>query len=402
MESEFGEAEQLHVALVKITNITSLSESIIHGIAETLTQLNRLSISPCVVLEELGDHSRPALVEAADMLVAAIGDVGHAAAREVHNILNTTRSGETVISHRNILMRHLRRGQIPVLPTIAYDEKEQKMIVIPAYDAMLALTKEFAGRERNGERNSEEPKAEVALDRLITIDSAGGISNEAAADGRHVFLNLEQEYGIIRDRLQAKARDQVVQTQLSNLNLLQQALNILPPTSSGLMVTYEDAANMKTSLEGNGASNVGTRRKKNTLIHNILTDKPAYSSSLPLGRLAQKDMDGTVLPTVSRSSFVKRGMPLSILPNPFKEPWTATSLRLRLTDPRIDLDRLVFLIEDSFGRKLDLDHYLNRVNDRIAGVIIAGEYEGGAILTWETPPDNPSAEPVPYLDSTLR
>jgi amino-acid N-acetyltransferase len=76
-----------------------------------------------------------------------------------------------------------------------------------------------------------------------------------------------------------------------------------------------------------------------------------------------------------------------------------------LTDSKIDLPRLVHLIEDSFGRKLDVKDYLKRVNGRIAGVIIAGEYEGGALLTWETPPgvkDDGSPESrarmIPYLD----
>jgi len=76
-------------------------------------------------------------------------------------------------------------------------------------------------------------------------------------------------------------------------------------------------------------------------------------------------------------------------------------LRLE-SDPRIDFTRLLHLIEDSFGRKLDVQHYLSRIKDRIAGIIIAGEYEGGAILTWELPPssaDNLSSRPaIPYLD----
>jgi amino-acid N-acetyltransferase len=78
---------------------------------------------------------------------------------------------------------------------------------------------------------------------------------------------------------------------------------------------------------------------------------------------------------------------------------------MRLDDPRIDLPRLVHLIEDSFSRKLDLRHYMDRVNGRLAGLIIAGEYEGGAILTWETPPGMPDygspegiSRMVPYLD----
>lgn len=99
-------------------------------------------------------------------------------------------------------------------------------------------------------------------------------------------------------------------------------------------------------------------------------------------------------------------MPLTILPNPSVQMWAASGqTRLQLNDPSIDLPRLVHLIEDSFDRKLDVQNYLERVNDRIAGLIIAGEYEGGAILTWEAPPgvvddgsEASAARMVPYLD----
>lgn len=407
VQDEFKESEQLHVALVKIDGVAALSKTLLQGIGETLAQLNRLSISPCVILQGSASASRAELSVEADQLVAAIGEVGSAAARRVDNVFNTDNSGRTEVSRRALLMRPLRRGQIPVIMTVAFNEDDQRMCTIPASDAVLAVTKELAGlntmsmsRVDGGHSASfvENLQKEIALDRLITIDAAGGIPNEKAADGRHVFLNLEQEYKILKGRLEAKAEDAASRTRLSNLNLLQQALTLLPPTSSGLMTTYEEAANVRTVSGNSDASNVGTRRKKSTLIHNLLTDKPAYSSSLPIGRLTKKDDQAGQQAINLRSSFVKRGMPLGILPDPFKEPWTAASPRLKLTDPRIDLERLVYLIEDSFGRKLDLEHYLNRVNDRIAGVIIAGEYEGGAILTWETPPDNPQAEPVPYLD----
>ena len=55
------------------------------------------------------------------------------------------------------------------------------------------------------------------------------------------------------------------------------------------------------------------------------------------------------------------------------------------------------LIEDSFRRKLDLPHYLARIQNRVAGLIIAGSYEGAAILTWESSPHHPDRL-VPYLD----
>ncbi|KKY36904.1 putative acetylglutamate synthase [Diaporthe ampelina] len=78
--------------------------------------------------------------------------------------------------------------------------------------------------------------------------------------------------------------------------------------------------------------------------------------------------------------------------------------RLKLTDSCIDMPRLVHLIEDSFNRKLDVQHYLDRVERSLAGIIIAGEYEGGAILTWERPfgmdeeTAYKSGRLVPYLD----
>ncbi|KAI5292153.1 Amino-acid acetyltransferase, mitochondrial [Ascosphaera atra] len=115
------------------------------------------------------------------------------------------------------------------------------------------------------------------------------------------------------------------------------------------------------------------------------------------------------LQTVSKhSTFVKKGMPLTVFPDPRVVTWAPTQRgdgRMRLDDHRIDLGRLRYLIEDSFGLKLDMQHYLDRIGDRLAGVIIAGEYEGGAILTWELPPEVPDdgrpenlARMVPYLD----
>jgi amino-acid N-acetyltransferase len=70
---------------------------------------------------------------------------------------------------------------------------------------------------------------------------------------------------------------------------------------------------------------------------------------------------------------------------------------IKLTDATVDLPKLVALIEDSFGKTLDVAHYLNRINDHIAGHIIAGDYEGAAIVTWETLPANSEAK-VCYLD----
>lgn len=406
-EQEIQEEETIHVAVVKLKDVTSLSQTTLEAIAETLSQLNRLSISPCVVIESLsGDRGQ--LGAELDQVVEAINRLGDFA-RRVDNVYSIIATGSARIQNRKLLLRPLRSSKIPVIGNIAYNEDDQRLCIVSANSAVLALTKELAGLNAytvpldDHHAASEAVRAaqrQVSVDRIITIDAAGGIPNSKAADGRHVFLNLEQEYSVVKLALQAKVDSPAAITHLSNLDLLKEALTLLPPSSSGLMTTYEEAANYAKGVRARETANVGTRRQKNALIHNILTDKPAYSSSLPLGRLAKAEGGTDGSSTASHSSFVKRGMPITILPNPFETPWTPESPRLKLTDPRIDLGRLVHLIEDSFDRKLDVEHYLNRVNDRIAGVIVAGEYEGGAILTWEEPSHQigEKIEPVPYLD----
>jgi amino-acid N-acetyltransferase len=108
-------------------------------------------------------------------------------------------------------------------------------------------------------------------------------------------------------------------------------------------------------------------------------------------------------------TFLKKGIPVTLIPDPRItggwQPPSPGSASIELeNDPRIDFPKLVDLIEDSFRRKLDARHYLDRIRGRVAGVIIAGDYEGGAICTWETPsslqttpsPDSPMW--IPYLD----
>lgn len=310
---------------------------------------------------------------------------------------------------------------------------------------------------------------EVSLDRIIVLDPLGGIPSADRPNGSHVFINLEQEYEDIKEELlqsnksvlpsitsngssqspkisfstfggsnpiskfveeevaklslpsdnnpQCKTLTDVSTPQdknahLRNLKLLRNTLALLPSSSSALLTTPEEAANSgKRSTSLSPSPGVGTRTQRNPLIHNLLTDKPIFSSSLPTTRLGPTSAQSRYpAAQTSPTTFVKRGMPLTIIPSPRTEPWlppgTSSPPTLQLTDPRIDLPRLIHLIEDSFGRKLDVEHYLNRVGNRIAGVIIAGEYEGGALLTWETPPSlststgdlGPPDRLVPYLD----
>jgi amino-acid N-acetyltransferase len=382
----------------------------------------------------------------------------------------------TYITLRKLLITPLKRGVIPVIPCVAHTDTSQVSVPITGSDAVLALSKELAGialdvsHEADPIEVNERLKRlreEVSLDRLIILDPLGGIPTPTHPNGYHVFLNMQQEFEPAKQDLlrasrlegnssslrsndststisdassndplsasievdfvgrkstssvSALAKDEPTQqsiltntTHLRNLELVRSVLSILPSSSSAILTTPEEAANStKTSTFQPGG--VGTRRHRNPLIHNLLTDKPVFSSSLPSGRLghvkpAVVDISASPATNVTPTTFAKLGMPLMVFPNPADTPWELPlpgKPNFRLTDSHINLPRLVHLIEDSFDRKLDVNKYLKRVNDRIAGVIIAGEYEGGALLTWETPPgvvDDGSPENrarmVPYLD----
>ena len=457
--------ETVHVALVKVSNPQQWSDAEVAGVAHTLSQLARLSMIPCVVVDEMSPFQQPTIdsrevaLRQADRLAEAIESHQGMGARRIDGLLSTSDESDTCrVFSRGMLVRPLRSGRIPVLVPVAYTETMQRAVMISADSVLVALTKELAGLNLNlpPTGNDKEVVAMVkdlqqqfSIDRVIILDPLGGIMTPGRGK-LHTFVNLEQEYTSIARELgeidvsssQTSTLDSksAVATcpehrslesnqefkhgsmnniqppsvhlsdraprHLQNLKLLKAILSLLPPSSSGIITSPLEAANSShVSQQIEQVSSVQTRRQKNPLIHNLLTDKPAQSSSLPPGRLGSLG-DSSLTPVTS--TFVKKGMPLTILPDPTVTPWTADNHgqpRITLHDPRIDLPRLVHLIEDSFSRKLDVEDYLNRVNSRIAGLIVAGEYEGGALLTWETPPEvtedgSPEsfARQVPYLD----
>ncbi|KAH8659071.1 mitochondrial amino-acid acetyltransferase [Tricladium varicosporioides] len=485
---------ELHVALVKIRAPQTLGDEILNGIGKTLSQLGRLGLISVVVVDcnETQDGQpiqgwRDFAIQQGNRIVSAIDANADAGARLIDNIIglseksNKPQYGSRLqtnahVTFRKLLMTPLRRGVIPVVPSVGYTDISQSTVPISACDTVLALAKELAGfpAETLPDEDPEGVKArlqslrdEVSLDRLIILDPLGGIPTPDRPNGYHVFLNMEQEFEPAKENLvkkmhtpegknslETKEREkgasdlemrnpfskfievefpspQVVGripdsptpenldsskqeswNHLQNLQLARTVLSILPPSSSALLTTPEEAANSGRQAPFQ-AGGVGTRRHRNPLIHNLLTDKPVFSSSLPIGRLGRNKAATSMEPlplnaSITPTTFAKHGMPITIFPNPKLASWQPPvpgTPNLALTDSYIDLPRLVHLIEDSFGRKLDVKDYLDRVNGRMAGVIIAGEYEGGALLTWELPPgvvDDGSPESrarmVPYLD----
>ena len=463
-----------HLALVKLTGPDGLDDATLRGIGLTLSQLNKLGMTPCVVLDSAIPIEKAAvpalrkkLVAQAQRLATAIYADSETGTRILDNVYSQETGAKMPhVFSRRILMAPLRSGLIPIILPWAYSNATQSMIGISTHEAVLALTTEFAGLDlRSGLQDGIADAAEhskilqqqVSLDRAIILEPEGGIPRAPGSGQRHIFLNLEVEYDHVikelEDQLQLvrkpssrprvgqdqdfstfvdcgrpgmrpsyteeslghppnyEREKQAIRHHLANMKLLRDVLGILPPSSSAIITSPMEAArSSKDGGQSTSVSAVGTRSQKNPLIYNLLTDKPPYSASLPAARLGQLSKIPGNAPDLSSTTFIKKGMPLTIIPALDSGGWTANDLQdrpVKLTDPRIDLGRLVHLINDSFNRKLDVDHYLRRINDRVAGLVIAGEYEGGALFTWETPPGWSSYSEgatksqqrfVPYLD----
>jgi amino-acid N-acetyltransferase len=370
--------------------------------------------------------------------------------------------GDVEVTDNYLLFPPIEDGIIPVIPPFAYDT-DLKRVTVLADDVVLALVREFAGLA-GGTSSSIESTTHShkdvydrpILDRIIILDPLGGIPSQNRADGAHVFVNLEAEYRDIKEELakvslDAKTMDsdrgpaslgsgnpfsQFVENEVAplpgpskhqigdilppdrhtkNLNVVERALKLLPPSSSGLIITPTEAAT--EPLPEPDESGFRPKPSPNPLLHNVLTDKPMVSSSLPTSPASR--LFGLHAP--NPSTFLKKGIPLTMIPDPrVCGPWQPPSTGYPsidlANDPRVNLPKLVDLINDSFRRKLDPKDYLSRIHGRVAGIIIAGDYEGGAICTWETPsklrqhkfgsssqnsPGDGSAESphwVPYLD----
>ncbi|OBT57026.1 hypothetical protein VE04_03669 [Pseudogymnoascus sp. 24MN13] len=386
-----------HVALVKIRAPQEMNDENLNGVARTLSQLAKLGMISTVVVDcgipSNGDNGRTdpqwkALVmKQVDRIVDAIDAQSVPGARKEDNIIGVLEKdlphqplsdfgGRTHIRYRKLLMTPLLRGIIPVIACIGYTDVSQQAVPVKADDVVLALTREFAGFGFNEPPAPEEDpnetreklrslRSQVLLDRLIIIDPLGGIPSSQRPNGYHVFLNMEQEYEVVK------------------IDLL---------SAHGLPSTQNSASTSKSSK----VTDLGKSNPFSQFVETEFGAPTPSPEALATSDLSQGLSSAT---TACHTTFAKRGMPVTIFPDPRIHPWRPPSRNnpgLSLRDARIDLPRLVHLINDSFDRQLDVPAYLARVDRRIAGDIISGEYEGGALLTWELPPgidpDSPEAE----------
>lgn len=441
-----------HVAVIKFRLPQDVDDNTLKGVAKTLAQLRALGLLSVVVLDcELksddGQWSRN-LNRQIYRLAGAIDEYGEPWTTIVDSALSrrsgtpsssssSFTSNDILVNEKDSILTGLLKGSAVIVPPVVQQDDatsrpvdpNQVVVSIAKYLSGMQFAKSSAVDGSTNEHEVAQPLKKAFVDRVIILDPLGGIPAKNRWNNAHVFLNLEDELESAKKHLRSMQdatsssepvgvaalaiEKSPMQAHFDNLELAKNTLAILPSTSSALITTPQEAANLQqSSEEGNTlgfVGSVGTRRRHNPLIHNLLTDRPSHSSSLPLGRITPilRTTGPASNPVMSPTTLAKRGMPVTVFPNPALTGWTPPrpdSTRLKLTDTCVDLPRLVHLIEDSFNRKLDVQDYLNRVERSLAGIIIAGEYEGGAILTWERPfgmdekTAYESGRMVPYLD----
>ena len=267
----------------------------------------------------------------------------------------------------------IRCGEIPVIPPIALDDSCFSRC-LDANDAMAALAAGLARvpappparapagaetiQQDEEDRWESDTRLRVDVDltplRLMIINREGGIPSHAREGNPHLSINLESEWDhVTRTFVWHESHP----TALRNLDLIKRCLAVLPRTASAVVVSH---------------------RSPRALIANLITNKPAHSPSLHHSLLPRGGLAHT--PTI-----VRRGLPI----------------RVCRSMQEIDRAKLKALLERSFARKLDDEPYWARLERDLDFVILAGDYQGCAIVTNELAErerGRQGSRPIAYLD----
>ena len=258
----------------------------------------------------------------------------------------------------------LRAGEIPVLAPLALDSF-CRSVRVDANDVVAALARGMveAAALDNGPSASEDSPSyssdnvDLTPLRLMIITREGGVPSYARHGMPHLLVNLTSEYEYIHETFDTRWK-LGHPTALSNLKLARTCLAYMPPTSSAVMVSH---------------------RSPSSLIGNLITNRPAVSSSLPHALL-----QGNRKLTVDTPTLLRRGLPIRVV----------------RTVAELDKAKMKKLLEQSFRRELEEDAFWARMERDLDFVIVAGDYAGAAIVTREAcAAATPAAvAPITYLD----
>jgi amino-acid N-acetyltransferase len=333
-----------HTGLVKIQG--PFTDRQLASVAEGMVYLRRLGLIAILVLDrEDWDPSRPDArsVMAAEVLRLAdlIERAGGLARPMLEPILKRAEDGTYEVDNVTGLVAAIRHGEIPVLPPFALSNISQSTCV-PANELILGLTRCLAELP-----SSSRSKVDLRPLRLMVINQEGGIPSYARGGTPHLSINLESEFDYINDTF---VWGKTHPTSLSNLALMRDCLEVLPRTSSAIIVSH---------------------RSPKALIANLVTNRPAHSPSLHASSLPP------FLQLQHTPTILRHGLPIRVC--------------YSLKD--VNLASLTTLLETSFGRTLDQEAYYARLEQSLDFMIVAGDCAAVAIVTREGP-----TRDVSYLD----
>ncbi|ESK98041.1 amino-acid n-acetyltransferase [Moniliophthora roreri MCA 2997] len=367
-------------ALVKIQG--PFTDVQLESIARGMVYLEKLGLVSVIVVENVEmprgeQNERAEIIEETMRVVSALEKQG-ARARPVLGAVvrlgpkpgdteegkGFTPEAHTFPSDLIPIRSALRSGEIPVIPPFTMDSF-CRSVRVDANDVLAALAKgmvEVGIRDPSAASSSKQddgsidPSDEVDLTplRLMIINREGGIPSYARVGFPHLLINLDSEYSHITDTFREDWHH-THPTSLSNLSLARTCLAYMPPTSSAVMVSH---------------------RSQSSLIGNLITNKPAVSSSLPHALL-----QGNRKLTPHTPTLLRRGLPIRVIKDV----------------DGIDKLKMKALLEQSFGRTLDERAFYERLERTLDFVIVAGDYAGSAIVTKESDPEV-SPDPISYLD----
>ncbi|EDO15436.1 hypothetical protein Kpol_1027p10 [Vanderwaltozyma polyspora DSM 70294] len=415
------DSKQLNHCLLLIRHLNSLRQHEISELTSTVKKLGMLGLRPIFVIPPSRHIAKQA--EILDIITTLAGF----RPLQLQNSLSQSIDGTytSILSSQNAILNNHELEVVPILKPYVYREK----------DASEFLTNDFTKFMQNLCKGNN-----THIDKFFILNRIGGIPSNERNENSHVFVNLSQEYDCLKKdlkgqvdllierrprtesllhKLELHLNEDAINTlenqfkeHLQDLEMMNVVLSNLSSSATGLITTIESAAS--------------SSEKKNPLIYNILTDRSLISSSLPRfkkirhtppsgSRPAKKFHRMTYLEDYQQldkssppdsalvTTVFKKGIDIKIFDYPKLTQFNSLSLPVEFrvkdspqTNPlhKIDLSKLKGLIDRSFKRSLNLNHYLHRINGNIASIIVIGDYDGIAILTNEGPNDNPFV----YLD----
>ena len=403
--NKYADESSLHYCLVFLKHLSDYSDPIVESFTRTIVRIQNLGLRPILVLDP------------------KCRDISYQSQR-LDNILHQLSLNSIIVSdpitidsqgvsevNIPVLSPHI----IPIIEPYQYHEKK----------ALKLLTK-----DPSQFLSSIVKKLTVNIDKIFLISKYGGLPSAERDTNSHVFVNLSQEYTelkrnyekqfenfkVLDKDLDEKTLVQSLELHLNknkilsdndqllshmeDLEIMNNTLSVLPHSSTGLITTLNAASKHSDN---------------NPLVYNILTDRSLISSSLPRFKRTNTDIsrswyelppstgDEEIVTTKNDSILVttvlKKGIDVQILDYRTLTPENSIGLPDSLVNsevktdqieigPKVNLLKLKEIIDLSFKRSLDLEHYLKRINGNIASIIVIGDYDGIAILTYEGPKGN--------------